>query len=101
MVKLIKALITAACVAGFDETTLRRGPAGTKKYVLAALTELYSLFFPAARSLESFRESGILPAFARGGGTGPLPELLPRRLAAHQRSSSLPGSPDQGSSGRR
>src|SRR6266702_3397519 len=28
-------LITAAAVAGFDETTLRCGPAGTKKYVLA------------------------------------------------------------------
>jgi transposase len=34
VVKLIKTLITAAHVAGFDETTLRCGPAGTKKYVL-------------------------------------------------------------------
>jgi transposase len=64
VVKLIKALITAAYVAGFDETTLRCGPAGQKKYVLAAFTELYSLFFLGARSLESFREFGILPAFA-------------------------------------
>jgi transposase len=64
VVKLIKTLITAAAVAGFDETTLRCGPAGTKKYVLAAVTELCSLFFLGRRTLESFREFGVLPAFA-------------------------------------
>jgi hypothetical protein len=64
VVKLIKTLITAAAVAGFDETTLRCGPAGTKKYVLAAVTEMYSLFFLGRRTLESFRDFGILPAFA-------------------------------------
>ncbi|HEY5988121.1 MAG TPA: transposase [Streptosporangiaceae bacterium] len=63
VVKLIKTLITAAAVAGFDETTLRCGPAGTKRYVLAAVTELYSLFFLGRRTLESFREFGVLPAF--------------------------------------
>lgn len=42
VVKLIKTLITAAWVVGFDETTLRAGPAGTKKHVLGAFTELYS-----------------------------------------------------------
>src|SRR6266516_450557 len=64
VIKLIKTLITAARVAGFDETTLRCGPAGTKKYVQAAVTESCSLFFLGARSLESFREFGILPVFA-------------------------------------
>jgi transposase len=64
VVKLIKTLITAAHVAGFDETTLRCGPAGTKKYVLAAVTESCSLFFLGARTLESFRQFGIQPAFA-------------------------------------
>jgi transposase len=64
MVRLIRTLITAAAVAGFDETTLRCGPAGQKKYVLAAVTERYSLFFPGARTLASFRDFGILPAFA-------------------------------------
>jgi hypothetical protein len=63
VVKLIKTLITAAAVAGFDETTLRCGPAGTRKYVLAAVTELCSLFFLGRRTLESFREFGVLPAF--------------------------------------
>jgi transposase len=63
VVKLIKTLITAAYVAGFDETTLRCGPAGTRKYVLAAVTERYSLFFLGGRTLESFREFGVLPAF--------------------------------------
>ena len=64
VIKLIKTLITAAHVAGLDETTLRCGPAGAKKYVLAAVTESCSLFFLGARTLESFREFGILPAFA-------------------------------------
>ena len=62
--KLIKTLITAAYVAGFDETTLRAGRAGQKKYVLGAFTELYSLFFLGKRSLKSFRDFEILPAFA-------------------------------------
>ena len=64
VVKLIKTLITAAYVACFDETTLRRGPAGTKKYVLAAVTERYSLFFLGRRTPESFRDFRVLPAFA-------------------------------------
>jgi hypothetical protein len=42
VVALIRALITAAPVAGFDETTLRSGPAGEKKYVHGAFTEQYS-----------------------------------------------------------
>src|SRR5204863_2002656 len=63
VVKLIKTLIAAAYVAGFDETTLRCGPGGSKKYVLAAVTERRSLFFLGARTLESFRDFGVLPAF--------------------------------------
>jgi transposase len=63
VVRLIRTLITAAHVAGFDETTLRCGPAGQKRYVLAAVTERYSLFFLGRRTLESFRDFGILPAF--------------------------------------
>ena len=39
VVTVIKSLITAAHVVGFDETTLRCGVAGTKKYVLSASTE--------------------------------------------------------------
>jgi transposase len=63
VVRLIRTLITAAHVAGFDETTLRSGPAGQKRYVLAAVTERYSLFFLGRRTPESFREFGILPEF--------------------------------------
>ena len=73
VITLIKTLITAAYVAGFDETTLRCGPAGQKKYVLAAVTERCSLFFLGRRTLESFRQFGVLPAF-RGvvaGSTSP------------------------------
>ncbi len=63
VVRLIRTLITAARVAGFDETTLRAGPAGQRKYVHGAFTERYSAFFLGARSLESMRDFGILPSF--------------------------------------
>jgi hypothetical protein len=63
-VALIKSLITVAYVVGFDETTLRAGPAGLKRYVLSAVTELYSVFHLAGRDLPSFREFGILSGFA-------------------------------------
>jgi hypothetical protein len=63
VVRLVKTLITAAHVAGFDETTLRAGPAGSKKYVHGAFTELYSAFFLGTRSLKTMREFGILPDF--------------------------------------
>jgi hypothetical protein len=62
-VNLIRALITLSHVVGFDETTLRAGPAGTKRYVLSAVTELYSVFHLGGRDLGSFREFGILPGF--------------------------------------
>jgi hypothetical protein len=62
--RLIRALIAASPVAGFDETTLRSGPAGEKKYVHGAFTELYSAFHLGTRSLETMREAGILPSFA-------------------------------------
>jgi hypothetical protein len=61
---LIRALITASAVAGFDETTLRSGPAGEKKYVHGAFTELYSSFRLGTRSLDSMEDAGILPDFA-------------------------------------
>jgi hypothetical protein len=63
-VALIKSLVTLAPVVGFDETTLRAGPAGLKRYVLSAVTELYSVFHLGGRDLDSFREFGILPGFA-------------------------------------
>jgi len=64
VVRLIRTLITAAAVAGFDETTLRSGPAGDKKYVHGAFTEEYSAFWLGARSLDSMADAGILPQFA-------------------------------------
>jgi transposase len=63
-VRLIRMLIAAAPVAGFDETTLRSGPAGEKKYVHGAFTERYSAFHLGTRSLETMKEAGILPFFA-------------------------------------
>ena len=64
VVRLIRTLIAAAAVAGFDETTLRSGPAGEKKYVHGAFTEEYSAFYLGTRSLETMRKAGILPEFA-------------------------------------
>jgi hypothetical protein len=64
VIDLIKTLITLSHVVGFDETTLRSGPAGTKRYVLSAVTELYSLFGLGGRDLDSFRDFDILPDFA-------------------------------------
>jgi transposase len=64
VVALIRALITASAVAGFDETTLRSGPAGDKKYVHGAFTERLSAFWLGTRSLDTMEEAGILPDFA-------------------------------------
>ena len=64
VVRLIRTLITAAAVAGFDETKLRSGPAGEKKYVHGAFTEEYSAFWLGTRSLDCMADAGILPDFA-------------------------------------
>ncbi len=64
VVALIRALITASAVAGFDETTLRSGPAGEKKYVHGAFTGRLSAFWLGTRSLDTMEEAGILPDFA-------------------------------------
>jgi transposase len=64
VVTLIKKLISRAPVVGFDETTLRAGAAGQKRYVLSASTPDYSVFHLGRRDLASFRAFGILPDFA-------------------------------------
>lgn len=63
-VATIKALITLSLVVHFDETTLRVGKAGAKKYVWAACTTLYTLYALGARSGNQFRKLGIGPAFS-------------------------------------
>jgi hypothetical protein len=64
VVALIKTLIIMAHVVGFDETTLRCGPAGEKKYVLSASTEKATVYHLGGRDLDSFAKAGILPEFA-------------------------------------
>jgi transposase len=64
VVGMIKSLITLAHVVGFDETTLRCGQAGQKKYVLSASTENATAYHLGGRDLDSFAGFGILPAFA-------------------------------------
>jgi hypothetical protein len=55
VIKVIKTLVTLAYVAHFDETTLRVGKAGVKKYVWSASTGLYTVFTLGRRSGEQFR----------------------------------------------
>jgi hypothetical protein len=64
VVTVIKTLITAAHVVGFDETTLRCGPAGAKKYVLSASTDNATVYHLGGRDLDSLAKAGILPQFA-------------------------------------
>ena len=66
-------------MAGFDETTLRSGPAGEKKYVHGAFTEQYSAFWLGARSLDSMAGRRDPAGFRRDRGLRPLPELLQPR----------------------
>ena len=63
VVALIKTLVTAAYVVGFDETTLRAGPAGSRKHVLSASTEKATLYWLGGRDLASFTAFGVLPGF--------------------------------------
>jgi len=69
-VALIRKLIAASPVAGFDETTLRSGPAGVKKYVHGAFTVEYSAFWLGTRGLDTMEDAGILPGFAGIAVTG-------------------------------
>jgi hypothetical protein len=89
VVALIRTLITMAHVVGFDETTLRCGPAGKKKYVLSASTEKATVYHLGGRDLDSFAEAGILPRVRRSGRARPLPQLLPPPLGQPRRTSSV------------
>jgi hypothetical protein len=62
-VKQIKELVVGSPVAGFDETTLRVGPAGAKKYVLSASTDRCVVFGLGGRDLASFTAFGVLGRF--------------------------------------
>ena len=64
VVALIRTLITAAPVAGFDETTLRSAPAGEKKYVRGAFTEQYSALLAEYPQPGRHGQRRILPGFA-------------------------------------
>jgi hypothetical protein len=63
VVALIKTAVITAAVAGFDETTIRCGPAGQKKYILSGSTETAVAYHLGGRDLGSFTAFGILPAF--------------------------------------
>ncbi len=48
--RLVKSLVVVSHVVHFDETTLRCGPKGVKKYVWTAATALYTLYHLGDRS---------------------------------------------------
>ena len=79
-VRLIRTLIAAAPVAGFDETTLRSGPAGDKKYVHGAFTELYSAFWLGTRGLETMKRGRDPAVLRRDRRLRPVRRLLQRDL---------------------
>jgi transposase len=60
---LIRAQIAASPVVGFDETTLRVGPAGTSEHVLSANTPTHTAFWLGGRGLATFHAFGVLDAF--------------------------------------
>ena len=57
--KRIRALLTLAHVVCADETPLRVGPAGSKKYLLVACTELYTHYLLGGRYLATFKKMAI------------------------------------------
>jgi transposase len=61
---IIKTLVTLAAVAHFDETTLRVGKAGVKKYVWSASTNRYTVFALGRRTGKQFRVFGVGTDFA-------------------------------------
>ncbi|MBV8993243.1 MAG: hypothetical protein JO287_05980 [Pseudonocardiales bacterium] len=101
VVTLIKTAVTLAAVAGFDETVIRCGPAGRKKYVLSGSTETAVAYHLGGRDLGSFAAFGILPSFAGICGARPLRVLLPPGLDAAGRAPGLPGLLDPRLRGRR
>lgn len=64
VVAFIKTLITAAHVAGFDETTLRAGAAGARKYVLSASTQDCTLFWLGGRDIATFTGIAVHDRYA-------------------------------------
>ena len=64
VVKLIKTAVTLAAVAGLDETTIRCGPAGGRKYILSGSAETAAACHLGGRDLGSFTAFGILQSFA-------------------------------------
>jgi transposase len=62
--RLVKTLIVVAHVVHFDETTLKCGPKGVKKYVWTAATARYTLYYLADRSRDAFDEFGVAGDFA-------------------------------------
>jgi hypothetical protein len=61
--QLVKTLLVAAHVAHFDETTLRCGAKGAKKYVWTAATALYTLYHLGERTKAAFVEFGVAGDF--------------------------------------
>ena len=53
--QIIRTLITLAHVVACDETPIRVGPAGVKKHLLVACTDLYTWYLLGDRDLDTFK----------------------------------------------
>ena len=87
VVRLIRALITAAAVAGFNEDGRLRVPGGPgtgKKYVHGAFTERYSAFWLGTRGAGLDGGCRDPAGLRRDRGLRPVPELLPPRVGARR-----------------
>src|SRR5512142_1647705 len=91
VIKLIKTLITAAHVAGFDETTLRCGPAGQKMYVHGGVHRAALAVLPRRPQPGIEARLRHIAVVRRRRGLRPVRELLLQGLGAHRRAPGLPG----------
>ena len=92
VVRLIRALITAAAVAGFDETTLRSGPAGEKKYVHGAFTErVLGVLAGRPGAWTPWRTPGSSRA-SPGSWSPTATRTTSPQVGAHRREPGVPGS---------
>ena len=77
--KLVKTLIIAAKVVGFDETTLRSGAAGEKKFVHGAFTDGSRCSTSAPGRWRPSRTSGSSP-ISPGSRSLTVRQLLPHDM---------------------
>ena len=96
VVRLIRALITAAPWPGSTRRRCGPGRPGRRSTSTARSPSEYSAFWLGARSLDSMAGRRDPAGFRRDRGLRPLPELLQPQVGAHRREPGVPVSPAAG-----